>query len=422
MSRRAQRGHGAAQQEQVPQRAGADEQDVQGERPTGTSTRAVATLPSEIGRPEDDDARTALGRGQRDLVALLARVGDAVHRVDLLPAAGVDRHLQLAHGARVVPHGDADAVRSAGIERGRDRGREVVHLERGAVLRAGEGEGGRVARGVRGDDPQQVAPVRHGRGVPGEDRLVEARRAAGCHRSSPTARYSHVEDERVAVRVLRLPREGAQAALVELAAEADRGRAAGGGALGGRAIAQRVGVEAEDLGLAAHGDRLLEGLAGRVDGDRLDDRRQVALLVRRGHRLDGGARARLAGQGQAQLEEARLLAADGLALRAGRRRRPVGPRRRPGSPCCPPGSGGAPPFPAAPCPPRRPAPSSRPSRCPSPSRRRSPPRRARRRGRRRGPGSRSRGRTLPEEPRAKAVTCSAGSVATSAQRPSSPTR
>ena len=113
---------------------------------------------------------------------------------------------------------------------------------------------------------------------------------------------------------------------MELAAEADGGRGARGGALGGGALAERVRHEAEDLRLAAHRDRLLEALAGGVHGDRLHDRRQVALQVGRGQRLERGARALRAHEGRLQLEEARPLRPRRLAGRPRRRRRPVRPR------------------------------------------------------------------------------------------------
>src|SRR4030042_1508500 len=70
---------------------------------------------------------------------------------------------------------------------------------------------------------------------------MRPRGATGSRARGPPAPIApravlHVEEGRVAVGVPRLPREGAQAALVDLAAEGDRRRGAGRGALGGPAL------------------------------------------------------------------------------------------------------------------------------------------------------------------------------------------
>ena len=100
VSRRAKRRHGAAQEEQVAERAGADEQDVRAGalRDVDAGGSHVA---EEVRRAEDDDMGPAGAAGEADLVALLERVGDAVRRMDLFPAAAVDRRSRAcARGSR----------------------------------------------------------------------------------------------------------------------------------------------------------------------------------------------------------------------------------------------------------------------------------------------------------------------------------
>ena len=223
-----------------------------------------------------------------------------------------------------------------------------------------ERERARVGGGVRRHDAQHVARARHRRGVPREDGLAQA-----APQHAPLALVQRaVEDvveQHVPVGVVGLPGEGAQAALVELAAEADGGRRAFRRPRGGRALAERVDLEAEDLGLAAGADRLLERFARRVHEQRADDGRQVALQVGRVDRLHGRRPVGTSAQGDAHLEEARLLARRGRSRGGGRSSRS---RSRRGSRCCRRVSRPSPRCLREPCPPRRSAPSSRATRRP----------------------------------------------------------
>ena len=103
-----------------------------------------------------------------------------------------------------------------------DRRRRVVHLERDAVQLAGQRGRRRIRRRVGRDDLHEIGPVRHGRGVPDENRFRH-RLAQRLPRGLAFAAVEHVVHQVVVVLVVGLPDQRLQPFLVGAPAER-RGR------------------------------------------------------------------------------------------------------------------------------------------------------------------------------------------------------
>ena len=172
-----------------------------------------------------------------------------------------------------------------------DSRRRVVDLEGLAVHLAGQRGRRRVRRRIRCDNADEVRPVRDGRRVPHDDRFGDTLTERLPPRFALAA-VQHVVHEVVVVVVVRLPHQRLEPLLVGAAADRRGAHGALRRVLGSRdefAIGRGLVVESGDLRLPGR-VRLLEHDAGRLDGDRMHLRPQVALHVRGRHRCQHAVR------------------------------------------------------------------------------------------------------------------------------------
>ena len=197
----------------------------------GASPRALVTLFSaSVARMITP--RAAVVAFQHQLELLGPRVGDAVARVDRLPAVAVERVLGLLHRRILVAH--VEQRRSCGCRRdGRpstvhDR-RHVVDVERRAFHRAGE----RRASAEFDGASDATTCTRSGRSAPMSYPTRGSDRSSAALQRLPGrlafAAVEHVVEQLVAVVVLGPPDERQQPLLIGAAAERRRvgDRAAG---------------------------------------------------------------------------------------------------------------------------------------------------------------------------------------------------
>ena len=288
-------------------------------RPDAAARRRLAPrardVVQRVGRPHDHPARGRFAL-QHQLELLDARVGDAVLRIDRLPAVAVQRVLGLLHRRVLVAHVERDhqsARRRAATDRDRDRRRRVVDVERGALHLAGQRRGRRVRRRVGGDDPQQVAAVGHRRRVPDQDRIGDAALAA----ASTPSRLRGGRARR------RSARRGSRPRRARRTSAAPSGTCGGRGSASrrplrlrcARAAIGRVAVEAGDLRIAV-GNGCWNTVPGGWMVIERHPRTQVARQVGGGHRRQQRDSSRPPVEHRAPLQIARARAGDRRCRRA----------------------------------------------------------------------------------------------------------